>query len=392
MLPLTANTSVNSASRVQDSVFDQHSLDSVKTMGRNKDPEAMRQLSKKFEAMFVSQMLKTMREASDVFAQDSYLDSSEQQFHRDFLDQQLVLNLTSGRGLGLADQFYNNMMRDYGQGQGQDTPAAPLVQPLDHESQIPGDLPAYRASAMLAQPLQQVLAAAKVTPAANGDVAAKGDAASVELEKFLQAYYGERANKVSADDQTITGAGTSTRGGKTQVAQSQEDFIATIRPYAEQAARALNIRPDVLLAQAALETGWGKHVIHTQQGVNSYNLFNIKAGGSWQGPSVNVSTLEYQGANAGMERADFRRYHSYAESFADYVKLMQSNDRYQDALAAGKNSAAYAQALQDAGYATDPAYAAKIRDLLTSEFISSPTNPAAAPLNLASTSSLNLVE
>jgi flagellar protein FlgJ len=126
------------------------------------------------------------------------------------------------------------------------------------------------------------------------------------------------------------------------------------------------------LAQAALETGWGKHLIHDTQGNNSFNIFNIKATG-WQGKSVVVNTLENRQGIAQQERASFRQYENYAQSFADYVSLIKNNPRYKDALTAGENSEGYAEALQKAGYATDPQYAQKIKRLINTESIRSVT-------------------
>lgn len=151
-----------------------------------------------------------------------------------------------------------------------------------------------------------------------------------------------------------------------------------IKPHAEKAAAELQINPDVLIAQVALETGWGKHVIHDQKGNNSFNLFNIKANTGWEGGKVNIATLEYRDGIAASEKADFRKYNDYSESFSDYVKLMKNNPRYLDALEAGKNSSAYAEALQSAGYATDPLYAKKIKSLLNSDAIRSVSEVAQA--------------
>ena len=125
---------------------------------------------------------------------------------------------------------------------------------------------------------------------------------------------------------------------------------------------------DVLLAQAALETGWGKFLIHDTKGNNTFNIFNIKATG-WQGKSVAVNTLENKQGVTQQERANFRQYDDYAQSFADYVALIKNSARYKNALAAGNDSSAYAEALQKAGYATDPRYADKIKSLLTSDSI-----------------------
>ncbi len=134
----------------------------------------------------------------------------------------------------------------------------------------------------------------------------------------------------------------------------------------------------MLIAQVALETGWGKHVIHDQKGNNSFNLFNLKANTGWEGGKVNIATLEYRDGIAASEKADFRKYNDYSESFSDYVKLMKNNPRYQDALEAGNNSSAYAEALQSAGYATDPLYAKKIKSLLNSDAIRSVSEVAQA--------------
>jgi flagellar protein FlgJ len=162
------------------------------------------------------------------------------------------------------------------------------------------------------------------------------------------------------------------RGGqKASVSSTQENFVMMLKPHAEKAAAELNINPDVLIAQVALETGWGKHVIHDKQGENSFNLFNIKAGSQWQGDKVNVSTLEYRDGIAANEKADFRKYTNYADSFSDYVQLMKNSSRYEQVLQKGSDSAAYAEALQSAGYATDPEYAQKIKRLLNSDAIKS---------------------
>jgi flagellar protein FlgJ len=160
-------------------------------------------------------------------------------------------------------------------------------------------------------------------------------------------------------------------GQKTSVSSTQENFVMMLKPHAEKAAAELNINPDVLIAQVALETGWGKHVIHDKRGENSFNLFNIKAGNQWQGDKVNVSTLEFRDGIAANEKADFRKYSNYADSFSDYVQFMKNNSRYAQVLEKGNDSAAYADALQSAGYATDPEYAKKIKRLLNTDVIKS---------------------
>ena len=296
------------ASSVKDNYFDQNSLNSVKSMGRKNDPEALREISKKFEAMFVQQMLKSMRDANAVFGEGNLFSSKETEFHQEMMDQQMVLNLTSGEGIGLAKTMFQQMQQLYGH---------------------------------------------PVKPGAQSD--------SI---KTL-----ERNARIAPSIQPLASALNETAirtGAKTAVAQTQEEFLAKIKPYAEKAAAELNVGTDVLLAQAALETGWGKHLIHDAKGNNTFNIFNIKANG-WQGKSVTVNTLENKQGITQQERAGFRQYDDYAESFADYVSLIKNNTRYKDALAAGTDSKAYAEALQTAGYATDPKYAEKIKSILNND-------------------------
>jgi peptidoglycan hydrolase FlgJ len=288
MLPTNTTTTM---SNIQDSYLDPNALNSVKLMGKEKDPQAFKEVAKKFEAMFLQQMLKTMRDASEVFADGDMFQSDTTRFHQDMLDQQLVLNLTSGKGIGLAEQFYRQMMQLHGPD-------------LNREKQE------------------------------KPEVSAKKDA----------------------------------------VSDTQENFVFMIKPHAQQAAKALNIDPDVLVAQVALETGWGKHVIHNKEGKNTFNLFNIKANKDWEGEKVSVPTVEYDNGIAKKENADFRQYQSYAESFSDYVNLIKNNPRYESVLAAKNNAIAYADSLSKTGYATDPEYAEKIKRLLQDDLIKGSDN------------------
>lgn len=137
-------------------------------------------------------------------------------------------------------------------------------------------------------------------------------------------------------------------------------FVDAITPHAEKAAKELGIPARVLVAQAALETGWGKKQIRNADGSDSHNLFGIKASQGWDGATTNTLTHEYEGGEKRSERADFRSYASVGEAFDDYVSFIKDNPRYAAALRSGGSASQYAQGLQKAGYATDPAYAAKI--------------------------------
>jgi len=144
-------------------------------------------------------------------------------------------------------------------------------------------------------------------------------------------------------------------------------FVDQLMPLARRAAGRLGVAPEVLVAQAALETGWGRYVIRDERGRSSHNLFNIKAGGGWDGPTVRKRTLEYADGVARMERAAFRAYPDFAASFQDYVEFIAGRPRYREALAQAGDPAGYLRALAQAGYATDPRYADKILAILERE-------------------------
>ncbi len=140
-------------------------------------------------------------------------------------------------------------------------------------------------------------------------------------------------------------------------------FIRRLVPHAVRAAKILKVAPQFLLAQAALETGWGQHTIKTQDGEDAHNLFGIKATGNWQGPTAAAQTTEFEDGQPQSVRDEFRAYRSEAESFADYARLLLRSPRYRDALNRHDDGAGFAHALQKGGYATDPNYARKIMNI-----------------------------
>jgi flagellar protein FlgJ len=157
-----------------------------------------------------------------------------------------------------------------------------------------------------------------------------------------------------------TSSGTGAIDARTQA------FVSTLWPAAVSASRKTGIPPQFLLAQAALETGWGRQEPRLADGRPSYNLFGIKAGSGWSGAVAEASTTEY-GANGQELRVveRFRAYASYAEAFDDYARLVSTQPRYAQVLGA-RDAASFAQGLQSAGYATDPAYADKLMRVIGS--------------------------
>ncbi|MBL8481592.1 MAG: flagellar assembly peptidoglycan hydrolase FlgJ, partial [Rhodocyclaceae bacterium] len=141
------------------------------------------------------------------------------------------------------------------------------------------------------------------------------------------------------------------------------EFIERVMPHAEEASRATGIPAHFLVAQAALETGWGRSEVRGADGRSSFNLFNVKTGSRWGGNSVQTATIEYRNGAAVRENARFRSYDSYAEAFRDYADLLRNNPRYAAVLNT-RDPAQFARGLAAAGYATDPEYAAKLERVI----------------------------
>jgi flagellar protein FlgJ len=143
------------------------------------------------------------------------------------------------------------------------------------------------------------------------------------------------------------------------------EFVNRLWPHALEASRTTGVAPHFILGQAALESGWGRGEIRLADGSPSHNLFGVKAGRGWQGPTVDVTTTEYVNGAPVKTVERFRAYGSYAEAFKDYANLLAENPRYAAVLNERSDPAAFARGLQQAGYATDPNYADKLTRVIT---------------------------
>ncbi len=146
----------------------------------------------------------------------------------------------------------------------------------------------------------------------------------------------------------------------------QQGFVDRMTPHAMKASQASGVPPQLMLGQAALESGWGKREIRNADGSNSHNVFGIKAGAGWQGKVASIVTTEYQDGKPHTQRADFRAYNSYSEAFQDYAKMLSNNPRYNAVLQQGGDAVGMAQTMQQGGYATDPHYAEKLARVMNS--------------------------
>jgi flagellar protein FlgJ len=251
------------------------------------DPKALREVARQFESIFTKMMLEGMRSAS--FG-DPMFGSDQSDMYQGMMDDQMAVQLSSGRGIGLADMLFRQLSRGGQSGEGAQAALDP---------------------ATASMPMRGAGAGSALPEAANIDD-------------------GQRRR-----------------------------FVEQILPHARVAAMQLGVDERSVIAQAALETGWGTAKPADGSG-GSNNFFGIKAGAGWRGPSVTSDTTEFTDGVAGTERASFRSYRNVAENVSDYVHVLTGNPRYAAALNTGSDVHAFANALQRGGYATDPRYAEKL--------------------------------
>jgi len=171
-------------------------------------------------------------------------------------------------------------------------------------------------------------------------------------------------DKLKSATAAATASGGASNGPAAPLSGAPKDFVQARWADAQAAAQSTGVPAQFILGQAALESGWGKRDIKFADGSTSYNLFGIKASPNWKGATVDAATTEYVGGVARKVTEKFRAYSSYAESFADYAKLLTSNPRYAGTLKGGNDAASFASNLQQAGYATDPNYARKLTSVI----------------------------
>ena len=281
--------------------LDPRGLEKLRSQAGASPDKAIREASKQFEVLFVNMLLKSMRDAAP---QDGPMDSEQTRMYTGMLDQQLAQSMAN-RGIGLADVMARQLSRT---GMNPDAGVAPKVA-ADPRTTLP----------RLGNGLQ-------ATPPVSETEAVKPTAPP-----------GSRA----------------------------KSFIDKMWPHAVSAAKATGLPPHFILGQAALESGWGSREIKAGNGESSHNLFGIKTGRSWSGASAETTTHEFVNGVKQKVVDKFRSYASYAEAFMDYANLLKNNPRYEPVLQAGNDPKAFAQGLQKAGYATDPAYAAKLQRIIT---------------------------
>ncbi|ATJ84680.1 flagellar assembly peptidoglycan hydrolase FlgJ [Halomonas beimenensis] len=289
--------------------------------------EGLQGAAREFEALFVQMMMKSMR---DAVPSSGLLDSRQTGFYQELLDKQWS-QAVADRGIGLAERLMAQLEGPAGGPRSADE--------SDIEALIAG-IP-RGTPRPLTGALRPETSSTEEPPATQASLPGS----------FLDELEVTRPNAESA-------IARGEPAGRERPAHVR-DFVERLAAPARAASRASGVPAELILAQAALETGWGRHEIATSEGGNSHNLFGIKAGGGWQGETTEILTHEVIDGRRQPVRDRFRVYGSFEEAFTDYARLIGENPRYAGVVGApGPDQAA--RALQRGGYATDPAYADKL--------------------------------
>ncbi|CAI8841455.1 Peptidoglycan hydrolase FlgJ [Pseudomonas sp. IT-P12] len=396
------------------SYSDLNRLNQLKVGDKNSDAN-LRKVAQEFESLFLGEMLKSMRKATDTLGEGNPLNTPAAKQYQEMYDQQLAVSMSrEGGGIGLADVLMRQMQKNKPLAPGEAEAASAAKQAA---AKAAVETPVAAGTLAINGPLSRVngerplWASRSVRAPQAGEGAHRNDMALINQRRLAlppkladrllaglvpsattaaAASVAATGNTQLPDRATLTGSGPLFNGDWLANAQaaangglqihgramaqiplapakkafgSADEFVNTMLPMAKEAAARIGVDPRYLVAQAALETGWGKSVMRAQDGSSSHNLFGIKASSNWTGNSARAITSEFRNGAMVKETAEFRSYDSYKDSFHDLVTLLQTNNRYQEVVKSADNPEQFVRELQKAGYATDPDYASKISQI-----------------------------
>lgn len=300
---------------------------------------AIQAAARQFESVFMNMLFASMRSANRIYENDDLFDTRYTQFYQDMMDKQLSADLSQHGSLGIGDLLVQHYQQDT-----QGT-AEPSTQTKVNDY-------------LLAQ-YRQI-----TTP--KSESAQENKTLTALLERLDKSHLGEVKRPEKPLEKTIETLSETVIAQPKPVVEkkplfsSPQDFIEQILPLAKKSAQHSGLHPLAIVAQSALESGWGRQMMQRQDGKTANNLFGIKANG-WSGEKVKARTIEFDEGGAKRVVSEFRAYQSLRESVEDFTRLITSSHRYTQAKKVAQEPEKYFEALQQAGYATDPQYADKLK-------------------------------
>lgn len=355
--------------------LDTKALGNLKLSAKENSPEAIKGVAKQFEAIFVSMMLKSMREATH---SEGMFDNEASKMYTSMFDQQISQKIAAGKGIGLADMLTRQLSKASGQ-----------VNPANSNSLQASIKPSAILGALNSNnSINQANAGtdALFTSMFEADITSGSIAGSNASNRYANAYQKMSDLNKSSNIDSISGSKTSKINPepswidkayrlKDELISSAEEVVTSISKsfkdsagpfmdrfasHANEASRSTGLPANYMLGQAALETGWGKREIKAADGTLSFNLFGIKATPNWTGKVVNATTTEYINGVMQTSVEKFRAYDSYADSFKDFASMISTSPRFKSVMNQLEGPSNYANAIANSGYATDPQYAKKL--------------------------------
>ncbi|MCB1984737.1 MAG: flagellar assembly peptidoglycan hydrolase FlgJ [Burkholderiales bacterium] len=348
---------INSLDMSSRLAIDTKSIDDLHLLSKQDSKKALQEAAKQFEALFLQMLVKSMRDAT---LKSGLIDSQQTQFYTEMYDQQLAQSMST-KGIGLADIMVEQLTRTYNIPEPQESlekAEEEHLSSLNKATIQPDNQPNVPATDQFEQP-RSSQHAAPISPKPN---------AAVISPAIPEA---DMSHQLWPDHQTATKLSVNSTSEHTTVSMKSDktsEFFSSLLPYASIASESTGVPAHFMLAQAALESGWGKYEIRHPDNSPSHNLFGIKAGRNWEGEVVETMTTEFINGVPQKIVEKFRAYNSYEEGFRDYANLLSNNPRYAEVLNT-QNAAEFANGLQKAGYATDPQYANKLLRILNNSVL-----------------------
>ncbi|OGA80316.1 MAG: flagellar rod assembly protein/muramidase FlgJ [Burkholderiales bacterium RIFCSPHIGHO2_01_FULL_63_240] len=336
--------SVNNPAATNGLTMDLRSLDRLKGTSGTNPRAAVRETAKQLESLFMGELMKSMRAST---MSSGMFENSGSEMATGMLDTQFAGQM-SGRPGGLADAIAKQLERQMG-----------IKPETADKSGATGGTTASASTLSRVAGTNSFKGLGQLGDLGDLDATQFPGGNGADLEEILRR--AQSLDRGSARTNTASNATTTSDGKRLS---NSEQFIRKHHEAAKAAEAASGIPSGHILGQAALESGWGKHEIKMKDGSSSHNLFGIKATSDWKGKVAEVTTTEYIGGVARKVTAKFRAYDSYADAFKDHARLLTQSPRYSQTVAKADTAQGYAQGLQKAGYATDPAYANKLTQVI----------------------------
>jgi len=336
--------SVNNPAATNGLTMDLRSLDRLKGTSGTNPRAAVRETAKQLESLFMGELMKSMRAST---MSSGMFENSGSEMATGMLDTQFAGQM-SGRPGGLADAIAKQLERQMG-----------IKPETADKSGAAGGTTASASTLSRVAGTNSFKGLGQLGDLGDLDATQFPGGNGADLDEILRR--AQSLDRGSARTNTASNATTTSDGKRLS---NSEQFIRKHHEAAKAAEAASGIPSGHILGQAALESGWGKHEIKMKDGSSSHNLFGIKATSDWKGKVAEVTTTEYIGGVARKVPAKFRAYDSYADAFKDHARLLTQSPRYSQTVAKADTAQGYAQGLQKAGYATDPAYANKLTQVI----------------------------